>query len=226
MRLGFLAILVFLSSWAKAQKMEVDFSYAYLYAKAWDKNIQTYNFSRPFLENPQPLLQHGLGSSFSYIFQNERKIQHGIALGYNYFGSYANNSNFENKLNLHFLDLGYVLHYENPEKLKNFYVRCQSFSLPNSVMLRVVNNENLLVDETDMKAFGIGAKLALKTGYFFRLTKTFYVGPFVEGAWSPVFFSPNTEAVINQTKRLASKSTTGIFNLKVGVAFQLRDFKN
>ncbi len=224
MRLGFIAILFFLTTWAKAQKMELDFSYAYLYAKAWDTNIQTYNFSRPFLANPQPLLQHGLGSSFSYIFQNERKIQHGLALGYNYFGSYANNTNFENKLNLHFLDLGYVLHYENPEKMKNFYVDAK-VSASSSVIFRLVNNENLLVDETDMKAFGIGAKLSLKTGYFFRLTKTFYMGPFVEGAWSPIFFSPNTEAVINQTKRLVSKSTTGLFSLRLGVAFQLIDFK-
>ena len=81
MRLAFLITLVFLSSWTKAQKMDWDVSYAYLYAKAWDNNVQTYNFSRPFLENPQPLLQHGLGSSFTYIFNNERKIQHGIAYG-------------------------------------------------------------------------------------------------------------------------------------------------
>ena len=46
-----------------AQEFKIDASYNYMFANQWDKAIQTYNFSRPFNYEKQPLLMH-----FPYFF--------------------------------------------------------------------------------------------------------------------------------------------------------------
>ena len=74
MRLEILSILLFAYSIASAQEFKADVSYKYMYSNQWDKTIQTYNFSRPFLKENQPLLMNGLNTSVSYIFKNEKRI--------------------------------------------------------------------------------------------------------------------------------------------------------
>ena len=105
-----LSLLLLKSSFSIAQEFKIDVSYNYLYSKQWDKAIQTYNFSRPFIAEKQPLLIHGLNSSLSYIFKSTKNLRHGINVSYSYFRSSAENENLENILKLHFLNLGYVLH--------------------------------------------------------------------------------------------------------------------
>ena len=54
MRTLFLLLFLFLFIDAQSQQIEVDLSYKYIFANNWDKAIQTYNFSRPFLTEKQP----------------------------------------------------------------------------------------------------------------------------------------------------------------------------
>ena len=98
--------LLVLSINLTAQELKLDLSYKYIYSKQWDRAIQTYNFSRPFLTKKQPLLMNGLNTSLSYVFKNEKHFKHGINLSYSYFRSSAENENFNNSLNLHFINLG------------------------------------------------------------------------------------------------------------------------
>jgi hypothetical protein len=216
-----LSLLLLKFSFLIAQEFKTDLSYNYLYSNEWDKAIQTYNFSRPFNTERQPLINQGLNAALSYIFESNKNFKHGVNLSYSYFRSFAENENFENNLNLHFLNLGYVLHYESNEKFKGVYTDL-IISAKSSGLFRYVNGEPFDYDETTSKAFGIGADICLKTGYYLKLKSKMYVSPFISIAYTPYLYSPNNEAVINQTRGLSSKNWTGILTTQIGLTFHIR----
>jgi hypothetical protein len=204
-----------------AQEVKIDASYNYLFANQWDKAIQTYNFSRPFLSEKQPLLMHGLTTSGTYIFNSPKRLKHGINLSYSYFRSSSENENLDVKLHLNFLKLAYLLHYECQEKLKNLYADF-IFSATTSALFRNVNGNPFTYDEEKSKAFGIGGDISVKMGYFMKFKNKNGLSPFVLIACTPYFYSPNTEAVINQTKGLTSKNSTAIISAQIGMAFHIK----
>jgi hypothetical protein len=206
---------------ARAQEIKTDVAYNYLFAKQWDKIIQTYNYSRPFLANKQPLLMHGLQASITFTFQTDKKIQHGLNLAYAYTRSLAENENFVNKLNLHFLNLGYVMHFENPEKTKHVYADFL-VGATSSALFRNVNGEAFVVDDERAKAFGIGGSLGFKLGYSLPLKNNSHVSPFVALGLTPYLYAPKTESVINQTSGLVARNWAGILSLQIGFAFHIR----
>jgi hypothetical protein len=168
MRVVLLGILFFTLNSAIAQEFRTDISYKYIFANKWDKAIQTYNFSRPFLEEKQPLLIHGLNASVSYIFKSSKKLKHGVHLSYSNFKSSAENDKLNNVLNLHFLNLGYIIHFQNNENAKGFYTDL-IISAVSSGLCRYVNDEPFNYDDTRSKAFGIGGGLSISAGYSLSL---------------------------------------------------------
>ena len=204
-----------------AQEFKIDASYNYMFANQWDKAIQTYNFSRPFNYEKQPLLMHGLTTSGTYIFKSTKRIKPGVNISYSYFRSSSENENLDVKLHLNFLKVAYLLHYEYKEKLKNLYTDF-IFSATTSALFRNVNGKPFTYDEEKSKAYGIGGEISVKMGYFMKFKNKNGISPFILIACSPYFYSPNTEAVINQTKGLASKPSTAIFSAQMGLAFHLK----
>ena len=203
-----------------AQEVKIDASYNYLFANQWDKAVQTYNFSRPFNYEKQPLFMHGLTTSGTYISESAKQFKHGINLSYSYFRSSSENENLDVKLHLNFLKLSYLLHYEYKEKLKNLYTDF-IFSATTSALFRNVNGKPFTYDEEKSKAFGIGGDISIKIGYFMKFKNKNGLSPFVLIACTPYFYSPNTEAVINQTKGLATKSSTTILSAQMGMSFHI-----
>ena len=57
-----------------AQSISFGVSYNYLYSKQLDKSIQLYNFSRPFLENRQPLFINGITTDVAFLFETKKQI--------------------------------------------------------------------------------------------------------------------------------------------------------
>ena len=222
MRTFFLLLFLFLFIDAQSQEIEVDLSYKYMFANNWDKAIQTYNFSRPFLSEKQPLFIHGINGSASYIFKSENKFKQGINASYSHFSSYVENVNFVNQLNLHLLNVGYILRYENTEKLKRLTTDL-ILSASTSTLFRNVNDEPFIFDEVRSKAFGIGADLSIKTSYSFNLKNNIRLSPFIQIGYTPYLYSPNTEAVINQTRGLAAPNFTDVFSSQIGLKVRLRE---
>ncbi len=215
MRVIVILSLVLLSLKFQAQNWLVDISYKYLYAKQWDIMIQSYNFSRPFLKEEQPLLMHGISSSGSYFFKSSKKLKQGIHVNYDFFRSNAINTDFKNTLQLHFIRLGYTVLY----KWKNNYF-IGSVNTLGGGLYRKVNDEAFEVDDKRLKALGIGGELSFKVEHPYTISNQLQVMPFLGINYAPYFFSPNTEAVINQTKSLISKNWVGIFNAQLGVSFK------
>jgi hypothetical protein len=169
----------------------------------------------------QPLLIHGLSANADFILPSAGKISHGINLVYRYFRSAAENENFNAVLNLHFLNPGYFLHWENPEKQNHFYFDA-GLSVTMGVLFRKVNDEILRNDEKSIKAFGIGAELNFKAGYQVKLNEKLVVSPFMKIGYVPFFYSPIGEALLNQTKELTGKDWTGILTFQVGILVHLK----
>ncbi len=218
-------LLFILTSEMKAQEIKVDVGYKYLFANQWDKAIQTYNFSRPNLVEKQPLFMNGINASFTKIFKSTKNRKHGINFSYSYFRSWAQNESSINSLNLHFLNIGYTIHYENKEKLKGLYTDV-IISASSSGLFRYVDEKPFVYDDKQSKAFGIGGEINVKMGYYLKIKNESYFSPFLQLGYTPYFFSPQTEAVINQTKSLSSKNWTGILNAQIGLAFHIRKSDN
>jgi hypothetical protein len=199
-----------------SQVTRVGASYSYIYSGQWDKAIQTYNFSRPFLTEPQRLLIHGTGVSGTYFFPSSGKLQHGIHLAYSYFRSSAENTNLTTTLHLHLLSPGYVMHLENA---KNTLYAEAHFSLLTSGLFRQVNNEPISDDDTPLKALGIGGSVEVELGYHRWLRIKNSIDPFITVGYSPYLFSRNSEAVLNQTSGLTGRNWTGLLQLKIGIQF-------
>ena len=225
MRAILFGILFFALNSIMAQEFSTAISYKYMFAHKWNKAIQTYNFSRPFLEEKQPLLMHGINASASYIFKSSKKFKHGINLSYSYFKSSAKNENLNNFLNLHFLNLGYIIHYENNEKTKGLYTDL-IISVVSSGLYRNVNENPFEYNDTRAKAFGIGGDMSIRAGYYLNLKNKINLSPFVLVGYTPYIYSPNSEAVINQTNWLVSNNWTGIFTTQVGLTFHIKQQKN
>jgi hypothetical protein len=221
MRTILLGILFFALNDIIAQEFKTDISYKYIFANKWDKAFQTYNFSRPFLEEKQPLFMHGINASASKIFKSSGELKHGIHFSYSYFRSYAENENLINILHLHFINLGYVVHFENNEKTKGLYTDL-IISMVSSGLYRNVNGEPFEFDESRAKAFGVGGDLSIKAGHCFNLKNNIRLSPFALVGYTPYIFSPNSEALINQTKGLVNNNWTGIFSTQVGLSFHIR----
>lgn len=222
MRTLYLLLFLFLFIDTQSQEIEADLSYKYMFASNWDKAIQSYNFSRPFLTEKQPLFIHGINGSASYIFKSENKFKQGINASYSHFSSYAENVNFVNQYNLHFLNVGYVLRYESAEKYKGLTTDF-ILSASSSALFRNVNNEPFIYDDMRSKAFGIGGDLSVRTSYSFNIKNKIRLSPFVQIGYTPYLFSPNTEAVINQTTGLLAPNFTDVFSSQIGVKVRVRE---
>ena len=222
MRTLFLLLFLFLFIDAQSQEIEVDLSYKYIFASKWDKAIQTYNFSRPFLSEKQPLFIHGINGSASYIFKSENRFKQGINASYSHFTSYAENVNLVNQYILHFLNVGYILRYESSEKLKGLTTDF-ILSASSSALFRNVNDAPFIYDEARSKAFGIGGDLSIKTSYSFNLKNNIRLSPFIQIGYTPYLYSPNTEAVINQTRGLVSPNFTDVFSSQIGLKVRVRE---
>lgn len=204
-----------------AQEFDIGLSYKYMYSNQWDKLIQTYNFSRPFITKKQPLLMNGSNAYVSYIFKSTKRLKQGINLSYSYFRSSSQNENFKNVLNLHFINIGYTIHFNDYKKMIGLYTDL-IISATSSGIFRNINGKPFLYDEKKAKAFGIGGDISLKIGYKPKSKSQSNFSPFIVLGYTPYLFSPNTEIIINQTKRLSSKSWTNILFAQIGLSYHLK----
>jgi len=198
-----------------AQNLSVGLSYNYIYSKQYDKSIQSYNFSRPFLEHKQPLFMHGITSDISYIFKNGETFKHGIHVSYSFFGSKAINQNYSNYLHLHLVDLNYVIRLENRGKFKELFEEI-NLGASTSGLYRRINGEAFLVDDEKSKSMGIGVNIGVKVGYHLFKHPRHQLSPFVFYGYTPYLYAPKNEALINATQTLITKPYLNAMSFRLG----------
>jgi hypothetical protein len=198
-----------------AQKFSVDVSYKYLYAKQWDRFIQLYNFSRPWLLEKQPLFSHGINAGFSYSVSSKKEFNHGLSADLSFFRSVAENKNFVNSINLYIINAGYFV----CKDFRIYHLNCYAnmrLSLTASGLFRRVNHDQLMVDDTQIRAFGIGSDLQMKFGYYLPCLDGIKGSLFLAISYTPYVYSPYSESVLNQTMGITDHYGTGIVGAQIG----------
>lgn len=197
-----------------------DFSFSLAYQNSripeWDKAIQTYNFTRPFLSNRQPLFTHGLQAEARYYFKSGRGIVHGLHLAYGWQRSVAENPNLRSALHFHLVQPGYFRQFTPPGRTQGWMVQAGASLLLGGIF-RAINDEALVYDEATAKAWGVGSRIQAQLGYQFAGTDKPGWQPFVEMGYVPYYYAPQAEAILNQTTGLASKNWTSMWSAQVGV---------
>jgi len=213
--------LVFASS-SYSQELRIGVGYSNLYSKQYDRLIQTYNVSRPFLQEKQPLLNTGIHSSLSYLFKSEKNLRSGIAIDYSLVNSKAENQNLDLTLSFNMFELGYLLQYNNEDKFGHFY---SEFGI--GAVLGILNkkqdNEAYLIDDKVIRSLQIGAAVSLNIGYVFELKDKLKVSPFIGFQYAPYFSEGQSERVINQTINLIDEEEqySSFFKFDLGLRVYL-----
>lgn len=218
--LKFILLLIIVGRNGFAQIISNGVSYNYLYSKQLDKSIQLYNFSRPFLENKQPLFVNGVSADIEFLFKINKQIKHGINATYSYFGSEATNENYSNRLNLHFINLNYQIRLANEEKIKKLFGEIHiGFSF--IALYRRLNGDFFLVDDEKSKSLGVGGNIGVKIGYHIFRQGIHQISPFVFFVSTPYLYAPKNEAVINATQGIISKPYMYALNLRIGFNYEI-----
>lgn len=92
-KLGFLiSCLVFqLTVHAQRHALSLDAGYLYVYSPAFDKVIQYYNFSRPWQNREQALLQNGVRGALTYSYKFNKRLAGATVFDFMYFPSVGRN---------------------------------------------------------------------------------------------------------------------------------------
>ena len=200
---------------AHAQKFSMDVSYKYMYAKQWDRSIQLYNFSRPWLIEKQPLLMHGVNAGFSYDVSSKKEFNRGLSVDFSFFRSVAENKNMANAINLYISNVGYFARKDFSILHSNCYTEIR-LALTVSGLFRRVNQEPILVDDTQTRAFGIGSDIQVKFGYDLPCLAGIKGSLFLAVSYAPYVYSPYSESVLNQTMGITNHYGTGIVGAQIG----------
>ena len=200
---------------ANAQKFSMDISYQYMYAKQWDRSIQLYNFSRPWLIEKQPLLIHGMNMGFNSALSIKQKLNHGLSGDLSFFSSSAANLNVLNTVHLFLGNIGYFAHKQMTIQSSSLYVEAR-VAMTISGLFRRTNQAPLLLDDKQVRAFGIGSQLQVKLGYYLPFFERVKSSLFVAIAYHPYIYSPYGESVLNQTMGITNHYGTGVVSAKIG----------
>ena len=198
-----------------AQKLSLDVSSKYMYAKQWDRSIQLYNFSRPWLIEKQPLFMHGVNAGFSYDVSSKKEFIHGLSVDFSFFRSVSENKNMVNAINLYISNMGYFVRKDFRILHSNCYTEIR-LALTVSGIFRRINQEPMLVDETQTRAFGIGSDIQVKFGYELPCFAGIKGSLFLAVSYAPYVYSPYSESVLNQTMGITNHYGTGIVGAQIG----------
>jgi hypothetical protein len=198
-----------------AQKLSLDVTYKYMYAKQWDRSIQLYNFSRPWLIEKQPLFMHGVNAGFSYDVSSKKEFMHGLSVDFSFFRSVSENKNMVNAINLYISNMGYFVRKDFRILHSNCYTEIR-LALTVSGIFRRINQEPMLVDETQTRAFGIGSDIQVKFGYELPCLSGIKGSLFLAVSYAPYVYSPYSESVLNQTMGITNHYGTGIVGAQIG----------
>jgi hypothetical protein len=208
-------LVLILNFQVESQALSVELNYSFCVNSQFDKAVRVYNSARPFLTSKQPLFRNGIGAKIGYSFPTKKhtKVQYGFELGYSYFDSYAENDGFINDMQLHTL----TPRFFTSTKITNRFIGQIILGLPSYGMFRQINSEAVANDETPIRAFGIGLSIRPQLSYHFILNDRISLCPTFSLEYCPFQYSPQGEALINQTKGLYTNNFNSFFGFDCGV---------
>lgn len=202
---------------SSAQETSISAGLNYVYASQWDKAIQTYNFTRPFLIERQPLLEYGTFLHVQRIFRSKKTWHSGIGINYSFICSRADNPNFESTLRAQLINFAYVLH-----QAEGAWISHVSFDVASSALIslqgRRVNSET--IDPAENLGFAPGFGLGVNVKANYALPFSVRLSAFVALGYSHLLYDPFAESLLNQTTGLNGSTQTPLINGQIGLQWR------
>jgi hypothetical protein len=210
----------FVVALAYGQEHSVDLGYRYLYAPALDRMVQTYNFARPFLDEPQPLLQPGIGAGYARTFSGAKRLRSGIAFAYGRFISQADATGLESRLRLHQLRLAYTVRILSKDLEGEWHWEA-GVGVVGQHLSRLVNEVPIADEELRPRSLGIGADVHVLVGRRLPWGDARWMVPYIAVNVAPYVHQPTAEVVINQTRGAVAGDGTFLLMATAGVRLTL-----
>jgi len=215
-------LLCLFTSNIQAQEYGVSLAYQLINAQEWNKSTQTYNFSRPFLKEKQPLLKHGFKLGAYYLFKTKNDLSLGLASSISLNKSSAENDNFEIGISSLLLDLGMKFQYRPfGNKLQPLFLDFTP-SLMFVSLARKLDGELIVIEDEDegeensLRKTGFGLGLNFQIGYDFPIHDKFILAPMLGINYIPVVAIDQSEVVFNEATVGELKSNTSILTFQGG----------
>ncbi|MDB4286246.1 hypothetical protein N9933_02990 [bacterium] len=223
----FLIILVVIgSSNLQAQEIGISTSYQFLSAKEWNKATQVYNFSRPFLENKQPLLKHGFSFGLYYLRKPEARLSWGPSVSFAFHRSSSQNPNFEIGINSLLLDIGTKIQYRPMVKENNNLYMSFTPSITGVMLNRKLNGEVIIVGESEedqkLRNLGVGLGLNAQVGYDYLINDNLVISPMIGINYSPYIWTSRADVIFNEAAAGDLKSNTSMLGFQGGLILRKR----
>jgi hypothetical protein len=221
-RLLFTAFL-FLALHTNGQAQEFGFSTTFqlIEAKSWNKSTQTYNFSRPFLTNQQPLLKCGATIGLYYLPRPENRLAYGPALSFSFHRSAADNPGLKVGINAFLLDVGLRMQMRPGSSEDNPLRLSFTPSLKGVMLSRRVNGEIAVIGKTEedlkVRQLGAGLGLNMQLSYDLPINNGWAIAPLIGAHYDPIVWANRSELVFNQATVGDLKSSTSIWGIQAGI---------
>jgi hypothetical protein len=220
-------VLLVISCWFKVNGQEIglNFNYQLIEAKEWNKATQVYNLSRPFLENKQPLLRHGMSFGFYYLRNPENRLSWGPSISFSFFRSSSENPNFDIDIHSLLVDLGAKIQYR-PELANNNLNLSFTPNLTLTTLNRQLNGEVVIIGETEedqpLRSYGLGLGINTQVSYDYVVKDNWIISPMLGANYYPYLWASRSEVVFNESAAGDLKSSTSIIGLQGGVILKRR----
>lgn len=213
----------------QAQDFGLSINYQFLQANQWNKATQVYNFSRPFLENKQPLLEHGFNVGFYYLKKTDKKFSWGPSLGLSFHQSFSENPNFDIGINSLLWNLGPKIQYHLMIKENNNLHLSFTPSVAGVILSRQLNGEVVIIGEPEdgrkVRTLGFGLGLDAQVGYDFSVAKNLTISPTIGINYSPYIWTFRGEVVFNEAAAGDLTQHTQMWRLQGGITLRKRKTK-
>ncbi len=190
--------------------------YEFLYNNDWNKATQLYNTARPFLENKQRLLEHGLNINVAHygkLKQTERKF---LSANYSFYEVKTINPFLTTRVAMHMILLDYNLKSSDLWSEHPLY-----FSYGAGIRTNLTTR-NIVDDPSTDEAYpiysgGIGLEMNVSASYDFQMPSGLFISPFVKCSLSPLYFSPTAEKTLALTQGMSTSKWSNMCVLQLGM---------
>lgn len=220
--LAYLSLLCLFLQDARCQHIGFAAQYEWIKAQSWEQAIQTYNFSRPFLEERQPLLQNGFRLSAYYMFRSLASITYGPTADFSIHRSRAENDNFDIGIQSSTFSIGPMLRYQEPGQAL-FISAAPKFRL--GFLTRRLNGEIITIEEDEendplrvvVAGFGIDAQI----GYQFYFGEKATLAPQLNFGFDPILSGERSPLIFNEAFTTELDTKTSVWRLGAGILIEI-----
>jgi hypothetical protein len=200
---------------ARAQGLELGAAANYVFVPAFDRALQTHNSTRPFIGTPQPLLEYGFRMDAGWMNATSSRWQRGVAAAYGFTRSRAENGGLLTRIPFHRLELGYRWRRGTENGVNGFTLGVAGTSVGSLIDRR----QSTAADgqtERIARAWGIGAGAEIEVGYAVHSSGLIWM-PFAAASLVPLHYTPNAEAVLNQTRGVVGGAWAAMYIGQIGL---------